>query len=98
REIRGHHAREFYFDLAERESLGKQLEHTGAFLAKEIQLRRKDGSGVWVLFDGVIRPSEGGQPILQSTVIDITERKKAEEELRDSELRNRTLFEKTIAG
>jgi PAS domain S-box-containing protein len=98
REIQGHNASEFYFDVTEREPLREQLEHTGAFFAQEIQLRRKDGSGVWVLFDCAIRPSAGGQSILQSTAIDITERKKAEEELRDSELRYRTLFEKTIAG
>ena len=97
-EVRGRNAKDFYFDATDREPLLRELEERGSFRSREVQLRRKDGSGIWVLFDCVRRPAEDGTLILQSTAIDVTERKKAERALRSSELRYRMLFEKTVAG
>jgi PAS domain S-box-containing protein len=88
-EIRGRPTREFYFNPAEREPLVGQLKQHGAFTGGEVRLRRKDGSAVWVLFDCVVHRPEAGDPTVQSTVIDITERRKADEMLRANEERFR---------
>jgi len=97
-ELRDSPATELYYDQSEREPLLRELKERGAFLSRELRLRKKDGRAVWVLFDCILRPSEGGVPIMQTTAIDITEKKEAEEALRGSELRYRTLFEKTVAA
>jgi signal transduction histidine kinase len=52
-----------------------------AVLSRELQLRRKDGTPVWVLFNAAALNSEHNIPILQSTMIDISEWKRAEEDL-----------------
>jgi len=66
----------------------------GKTLLKERRLRRKDGSLLPVEISGrMIRDSE-----LQAIVRDITERKRAEEELNASEERLRTIFEASRDG
>jgi diguanylate cyclase (GGDEF)-like protein/PAS domain S-box-containing protein len=46
-------------------------------------LRRKDGSAVWVLNNATLLPSEdGSEPVIEGTMIDISEGRKAEEDLR----------------
>ena len=97
-ELRGRPSTDFYFDASEREPLIRELQEKGAFRSRELRLRRKDGTAAWVLTDCEMRPGEGGVPMLQSTAIDITERKETESALRSSELRYRTLFEKAVAG
>ncbi len=81
-EVRGRQTSEFYFNLADRKPLLEELDRTGACVNREIQLRRKDGTGVWVLFDCCMRQAESGPPVLQATAFDITERKRAEDALR----------------
>jgi PAS domain S-box-containing protein len=97
-EIRGRHASEFYFDVRDRAPLLEEMKRQGAFSSQEMQLRRKDGSSVWVLFNSILRTAEDGSIIRQATAIDITKRKRAEEARRSSEQRYRTLFEKSVAA
>jgi two-component system, sporulation sensor kinase E len=54
--------------------------------------KRKDGTTNWVEFYGS-RAIIGGEPTIIGSMIDITERKKAEEELKSSELKYKLLFE-----
>src|SRR5581483_4561509 len=81
-EVRGRPAADFHFDPESRKPLVDELKHSGAFLSREMQLRRKDGKPVWVLINTVLLPDNGGPQLAQGTLIDISERKKAEEALR----------------
>jgi PAS domain S-box-containing protein len=49
----------------------------------ELCLRRKDGSPVWVLVNAGLRQEERGPLLIEGTMIDVTERKHAEERLRE---------------
>jgi PAS domain S-box-containing protein len=59
----------------------------------EYRLRRKDGKEIWIRDVGIIFSSpEGGTPIVQGTLMDVTDRKRAENELKHSNsLLNATL-------
>jgi PAS domain S-box-containing protein len=58
----------------------------------EMRMVRKDGSQFWARIEAVALGSEG-QAVCRATMSDITERKQAEEVLRESEEHYRTLFE-----
>jgi len=78
-ELLAHEAWELYFDAADREEFIAQLRQEGALLGREWLLRRTDGSPVWVLENSNLIEGEEGRPtFLQGTLIDITERKRAE--------------------
>src|SRR6201997_5563434 len=81
-EVLGRHASEFYFNPDERQPLLNELFEKQALFSHEVQLRRKDGMPVWVLFNAALN-SEHDTPILQATMIDISEWKRAEETLSD---------------
>lgn len=79
-ELLGRHASEFYFNPAERKQLVDELFEKQVLFSRELRLRRKDGAPVWVLFNAAVY-SDRDTPIVQATMIDISERKRAEEVL-----------------
>ncbi len=98
-EVRGRRASEFYFNIAEREPILSGLKQEGAFLSREMQLRRRDGTPIWVLFNAVLLDGDGyGAQLVQATAIDITERKQAEAALQRSEAHFRFLVEQASDG
>lgn len=82
------------------EILAAHLEGKTSQYECEHRLRHKDGSWVWVLDKGrVISRDPEGKPLLAAgTHLDITERKRAEEALRESEGHFRTLANAALEG
>ncbi|MGB3128842.1 MAG: PAS domain S-box protein, partial [Dehalococcoidia bacterium] len=65
----------------------------------EQELYRKDGSTIWTEIRMTFLRDQDGQPVgILGVTRDITERKRVEEELRQSEHNYRVLFESTIDG
>jgi PAS domain S-box-containing protein len=64
--------------------------------AMEFRLRHKDGTWRWVLSRGEAIFDSGGRPVRMIGVItDVTERKRAEQELRNSQARLQLIFDST---
>jgi diguanylate cyclase (GGDEF)-like protein/PAS domain S-box-containing protein len=93
-ELMAQSARDLYQDPAHRDEYIAVLRRDRMMTSNEISLRRKDGRACWLvesvhLLDG---------DILEGTVIDITDRKLAENALRESEERYRLLVERMREG
>jgi two-component system sensor histidine kinase/response regulator len=87
REVLAQKAGSLYFNPADRETYLALLRERGGVSNFEECLRRKDGSPVWVLEnESVVESEGGGPPVLEGTIIDITERKWAEAELKQAKL------------
>jgi len=92
-------ANSFYFDDAERQRVVQLLRDQRQLSNVELRLRRRDGSTVWVLENVTLLDGD----ILEGTIIDITDRKHAQEQMEyqayhDSltQLPNRLLFRDRI--
>ena len=98
-ELRGRPTAELYFDLDERQARLGELRREGSVSSGEIRLRRKDGTPVWVLFNtAALSGGRDGTLLVQSTSVDITQRKKAEEELRSREEAYRNFVAQSSEG
>ncbi len=86
-ECMGSQVQACYCNLADREGLLRALETHGWYSNREVQLRRRDGTPFWVLVSGAMLPQDQNEPLIQTSILDITERKKAEEALRESQER-----------
>jgi PAS domain S-box-containing protein len=87
-ECRGSQITERYPDPSSREVLLSELKQSGASLNRELELRRRDGTPLWVLLNSVLLSDEQSRQVIQSTIFDITVRKQAGEAL----LRNEERF------
>jgi two-component system cell cycle sensor histidine kinase/response regulator CckA len=94
-----HTAFDVYFDVSERETFINLLVENGSVTNFEIKLRKKDGSPVWLLLNvTLLEDSNGFATIIEETAIDITERKLAEDALRESEAKFRSVAESTASA
>ncbi|HEY2460686.1 MAG TPA: PAS domain S-box protein [Candidatus Acidoferrum sp.] len=79
-----------YVNVADRERLKKLLQEHGAVSDYEFDIRRRDGEVRTMMESSIaVRDSDGNVSAIQGFVLDITERKRAEQEIRR---RNRELM------
>lgn len=83
-----------YLDPNDHQRLVRLLFEQGAVQNYEVKMRRKDGSPQWISINvRLVRDQEGKPAYYEGTMIDITQRKIAEEALSESEERYRTAIE-----
>ena len=86
--------KDIYVQSAQRQKLVKQLEKSGRLKEVELLLRKKDGSTIVVLENShAVRNDAGELLYYEGTLTEITERKRVEEALKESEKRYHTLIE-----
>ena len=85
---------DLYVNLEDRERWRAVVEREGSVRGFEMQIRRFDGSTIWVDFNAhATRDADGRIVYYEGSIGDISERKRAEAALRESEERYRTLAE-----
>jgi PAS domain S-box-containing protein len=79
-------ARDTYADARQRASMLAELDTSSSPGAKEVEFRKKDGATAWSqIHSRAVRDEDGHITHYQSFIVDVTERKRAEEELRKRE-------------
>ena len=91
-EFRGVNIQNVYVDLNDRKRLYEVLERKGKAENFEVLLKKRSGEKYWANIC-VVPIKYNKRDAFLTSVVDITEMKRAEEALRDSETRYRTLFE-----
>lgn len=87
-------SRELYVDPAQREEFKRRLDENGRVRGFEHQTFRKDGSKIWISVNArTVRDEAGKILYYEGTARDITESKRTEQALRESEERYRDLVE-----
>ena len=91
--------REGYGPGYSRAAFKERLERDGFIQGLETAWKRKDGTTVYVRESArLIRSADGASIYYEGTVEDITERKRAELELRTSEEKYRRIFDRSLEG
>jgi len=86
-------------DPSVRAALIEELAARGGVLGREVRLKRKDGSPVWVSVRAKAVHSKRGEiQYIEAVAIDITRQKQVEEWLRNSEAQFRAIFASTVEG
>ncbi len=83
----------FYMNPDDRIPIMAELRQSGYVRNHEIRLKRTDGETFWALLSVHPVPFEAESAALLTTMIDITERKRAEDAARLDEIRTQTLLE-----
>lgn len=88
-EVAALQAHQFYYRPTDRDEILARLQELRALTQQEICYRRRDGGPVWTLANLSLVESteEGGGPTIVGTTVDISERKRSKEELRESQQR-----------
>jgi len=90
---------QFYVDPSRRAEFKLHLENTSIITNFESEVYRKDDSKFWVSENGrVVRDENGTVLYYEGTVVDITERKRAEDARHKAEEKYRSFFENSLEG
>ncbi|HEY3052757.1 MAG TPA: EAL domain-containing protein [Thermoanaerobaculia bacterium] len=81
-ELMGHGISDLSWSDTDRQTLLTRLRAQGSLSNFETSLRRADGTQIWVLMNVSLVTDNQGHPIIEATLIDISDRKQAEEEIR----------------
>jgi diguanylate cyclase (GGDEF)-like protein/PAS domain S-box-containing protein len=73
-------ALDLYSDPGDRESFLSRLTQQRVLVNFELCLRRRDGSPVWVLANESLIDEPGGETVMDGSLIDITDRKRADQQ------------------
>src|SRR6266705_5125090 len=84
-DLQAHDAAVIYLHAEDRPAVLARLREAGRLVSFENRLRRKDGREVWVLANMALVPGESGEQVIESTIVDITERKQLEQQLWQSQ-------------
>lgn len=81
-EMEGRNALELYKETGDRERYLRRLRDEGTLAGVELQLKRRDGTPLWVLESSfLVESPERDEPVNMGTLVDIDERKRLEAEL-----------------
>ena len=74
-------ARDLWWDPIEREHMVAALKQSSGLRNFEARIRRKDGKPAWVMANVTWRDAEDGEAVVESILIDISDRKSLEQQL-----------------
>ena len=80
--LKAHGVSSLYRNAMEWQNTVLRLLEEGSLSNLEVSLRRPDGSDIWVLMSANVVTTEDRQAVIEATLIDISDRKRAEEEIR----------------
>ena len=91
--------KEMYVHQADRTRLLELINKQDIITNFEAEIRRRDNAIIWISMNVRTIRDEGGKVIfLEGSIVDITERKRIEQALRESEEQFRNLFDNAVEG
>lgn len=90
---------ESYFSQKEREELLAELRKKGFVRNHQVRMKKRDGSEIWVLENAMLtKDPKTKKEYIEGTLIDITETKRIQQALKESEENYKSLIEHTPDG
>src|SRR5262249_41118092 len=96
-EVLGKSSTDLYATTVERSNLFRRLQGQKTLTNVEWQARRKAGTPIWIL-ENVSLVQHEDMPLIQGTLVEITERKLAEQAMQQAEQKYRSIFENAAEG
>lgn len=92
-------AQDLYFSIEDRNKYLLDLKNNGFVKNYQMRMKKKDGSEIWILENvSLFKDTKTNSEYIEGTLIDITETKKIQQKLQESEENYKSLIEHTPDG